>query len=489
MTSYADTLARHAHDAYLAGQHPQAEALLRLVIAEGGRTAHAVYFLGHLCYLQGRLDEAASHLNASLALDPNNGHAHNDLGETLRAMGRNQEAIHHLERAVALEPKLAHAYGNLAAALVAAGRPAEALKWAQESLWRSADKAVAHCDLGSVLGRLGRHKEALKQYELARAIRSDDPRARYYESLMRLTLGEMPAGWDAHEARLSLPLGFLARRVDDHRPWRGEPGIQGRVILLHAEQGLGDTLQFVRYAPLVAEHGATVLLEVQPGLRPLLETMPGVAAVHEQGDALPPYDLQCPLMSLPAAFRTSLDTIPHAVPYLVPRADLVAAWARRLGPWKKMRIGLAWSGSQGHANDINRSIPLATLAPLLGRPDVEWHIIQRDIRDTDRAALDEQDGLVDHSATLTDFAETAALVSQLDLVVAVDTALAHLAGGLGKPAWIMLPHAADWRWMTGRSDSPWYPTLRLFRQPKAGDWESVTREMGRQLDLWAVPHG
>jgi hypothetical protein len=193
-------------------------------------------------------------------------------------------------------------------------------------------------------------------------------------------------------------------------------------------------------------------------------------------------------MSLPAAFRTGLDTIPHAVPYLAPRADLVSAWARRLGPWTKMRIGLAWSGSPGHANDINRSIPLASLAALLGRPDVEWHIIQRDIRATDRAALDEQDGLTDHSAALTDFAETAALVSQLDLVVAVDTALAHLAGGLGKAAWIMLPHAADWRWMTGRSDSPWYPTLRLFRQPKAGDWDSVTREIGRQLDLWAVPH-
>ncbi len=489
MTTYADTLAQLAHEAYLAGQHPQAEALLRLVIAEGGRTAHAVYFLGHLCYLQGRLDEAASHLNASLALEPNNGHAHNDLGETLRAMGRNQEAIHHLERAVALAPKLAHAYGNLAAALVAAGRPADALKWAQESLWRAEDKAVAHCDLGSVLGRLGRHKEALKQYELARAIRPDDPRARYYESLMRLTLGEMPAGWDGHESRLSLPLGFLARRVDTHPAWRGETGIQGRVILLHAEQGLGDTLQFVRYAPLVAEHGATVLLEVQPGLRPLLEGMSGVAAVHEQGDPLPPYELQCPLMSLPAAFRTSLDTIPASIPYLTPRAGLAAAWGKRLGTWSKMRIGLAWSGSPGHANDINRSVPLSLLAPLLGRRDVEWHVIQRDIRDTDRSALEEQDGLIDHSAALTDFAETAALVSQLDLVIAVDTALTHLTGALGKPGWVMLPHAADWRWMTGRPDSPWYPTLRLFRQPKPGDWESVTREIGRQLDLWAVPHG
>ena len=488
MNPYADTLAEIAHQAYLAGQHQQAEALLRLVIAAGGRTAHAVYFLGHLCYLQGRLDEAAANLTASLELDPNNGHAQNDLGETLRAMGRNQDAIHHLERAVALEPKLAHAYGNLAAALVAAGRPADALKWAQESLWRAADKAVAHCDLGSVLGRLGRHKEAIRQYQLSLEIRPGDPRARYFESLMRLTLGDMPAGWEAHEARLSLPLGFLARRTDTQRAWRGEIGIQGRVILLHAEQGLGDTLQFVRYAPLVAEHGATVLLEVQPGLRPLLDGMPGVTAVFEQGETLPPYELQCSLMSLPAAFRTGLDTIPGQGPYLAPRRDLAAAWRRRLGEWKKMRIGLAWSGSPGHANDLHRSLPLASLADLIGRSDVECHIIQRDIRDSDRPALHDMDGLIDHASSLTDFAETAALVAQMDLVISVDTALAHLTGALGKPGWVMLPHAADWRWMATRSDTPWYPTLRLFRQPKPGDWASVLQEIGRQLDLWAVPH-
>jgi tetratricopeptide (TPR) repeat protein len=489
MTVYADTLADHAHQAYLAGRHAEAEALLRLVIAAGGRTAHAVYFLGHLCYLQGRLPEATLLLSTALELDPNNGRAQNDLGEALRAQGRNEEAIHHFERAVALEPRLAHPYGNLAAALVAVGRPQDALRWAQESLWRASDKAVAHCDLGSVLGRLGRHKEALRQFQLSLELRPEDPRPRYFESLMRLVLGDLPAAWEAHESRLLLPLGFLVRRQDSHPAWRGEIGIQGRVILLHAEQGLGDTIQFVRYAPLVAEHGATVLLEVQPGLRALLNGMPGVTAVHEQGDALPEYDLQCALMSLPAAFRTGLDTIPARIPYLSPRPDRLAAWQRRLGPWQRMRIGLAWSGSPAHANDRNRSISLVTLAGLLGRADVEWHVIQRDIRDDDRAALEEIEGLVDHAPDLTDFGETAALVSQMDLVITVDTALAHLAGALGKPGWVMLAHAPDWRWMTGRADSPWYPTLRLFRQPKAGDWAAVVQDIRHQLDLWAVPRG
>lgn len=489
MSLYADMLTEAAHQAYAAGRHDQAETALRLAIAAGGRTAHATYFLGHVCYLQGRLDDAACFLAASLELDPNNGRAHNDLGETLRAVGRNAEAVHHLERAVALEPTLAHAYGNLAATLVAVGKPEDALRWAQESLWRSTDKAVAHCDLGSILGRLGRFREALRQYELALELKPKEPRATYFAGLIRLTLGDLPAAWDAHEARLQLPLGFLKRRQDTHRAWRGEQGIQGRVILLHAEQGLGDTIQFVRYAPMVAEQGATVLLEAQPGLRPLLDGMPGVTAVYEQGDTLPSYELQCSLMSLPAAFRTSLDTIPARVPYLSARADRVEAWKRRLGPWKRMRIGLAWSGSAGHANDTNRSVPLAALTELLGRVDVEWHVVQRDFRDTDRAALEEVDGLIDHAPALTDFGETAALVAQLDLVISVDTALAHLSGALGKPAWVMLPYAPDWRWMTGRADTPWYPTLRLFRQPKAGDWGPVIQDIRRQLDLWAVPHG
>ena len=489
MNPYAEELAALAHQAYTAGEYDQAEALLRLSVAAGGRVAHGFYFIGHLAYLRGRMDDAIAFLTASLEMDPNNGRAQNDLGEALRAMGRNQQALHHLERAVALEPGLAHAYGNLAATLVALGRPEDALRWAQESLWRSDDKATAHCDLGSVLGRLGRHKEALHQFRLSLDLRPNDPRAQYYAGLMRLALGDLPDAWKDHEARLRLPLGALPRREETHRAWTGEMGIHGRTILLHAEQGLGDTIQFVRYAPMVAQLGTTVLLEVQPGLSGLLSGLPGIAAVYEQGDPLPPYDLQCSLMSLPAAFRTTLDTIPGPGPYLAPRPDRLAAWRDRLGAWRRMRIGLAWSGSAGHANDINRSMPLRALETLLAREDVEWHVVQRDIRAEDRAFLDDQDGIVDHAADLTDFTETAALVSALDLVISVDTVLAHLAGALGKPGWIMLAHAADWRWMMGRADTPWYPSLRLFRQPKAGDWAPVVREIGRQLDQWAVRHG
>jgi Tfp pilus assembly protein PilF len=485
MTPYKNALIDAAFEAYRDGQAEAAERALRLAVGGSVRDAYAIYVIGHLSYLRGDLDAAAFCLAASLAIDPDNARAHNDLGETLRAQGRNDLAVAHLERAIALEPGLAHAYGNLAAALVALDRPDEALKWAQDSLWRAEDKAVAHCDLGSVFGRLNRTKEALRQYHLALELKPDYPHARYFDSLLRLSLGEMPEAWLGHEERLRLPVGIAGRRQHSQRRWMGEPGIGGRRILLHAEQGLGDTIQFVRYAPMVAELGAVVLLEVQPGLTPLLTGMAGVASVHAFDEVLPDFDLQCPLMSLPAAFRTSLTTIPAKVPYLTVDPFRKAVWEERLGPWQKMRVGLAWSGSPGHASDNIRSIPLGRLDWLAGRSDVECHVIQRDIRAEDRPVLEELTGLIDHSAELTDFAETAALVSLMDLVVSVDSAPAHLAGALGKPTWLLLAHASDWRWLRDRGDSPWYPSLRLFRQPRRDDWQSVLDRLGQQLDQWS----
>ncbi|MGE4048947.1 MAG: tetratricopeptide repeat protein, partial [Acetobacteraceae bacterium] len=455
MNAWTETLIGIAHQAYAAGHLHQAESVLRLVLGRGARDAHALYFIGHLAYLQGRLADAEAFLTAALDIAPDHANARNDLGETLRAMGRNEDAIHQLERAVALDPALGHAYGNLAAALVAVDRPDDALRWAQESLWRSADKAVAHADFGSILGRLGRSREALHQYKLALALKPDDARTRYFASLVRLGLGDMPAAWADHEARLMLPLGVAGRRTCSQPRWRGQDGIRGRTILLHAEQGLGDTIQFVRYAPMVAERGATVLLEVQPGLRPLLEGMPGVAAVFETGETLPAFDLRCPLMSLPAAFRTGPGTIPAATPYLAVRQDRMRAWERRLKPGRRPRMGFAWSGNPGHASDRARSVPLADLARVLGRRDIAWHVVQRDMRPDDRAVLARIGGMHDHSGALADFGETAALVSLMDLVVTVDTAVAHLAGALGKPVWLLLAHAPDWRWMQGRADSPW----------------------------------
>ncbi len=484
MNTYAAHLIDVAHAAYRAGRHAEAEATLRLALGQGTRDPWIVYFIGHLCYLQGRLEEARQYLAHSLQLDPDNARAHNDLGETLCGLGRQAEAVPHFERSIALEPTLAHGYGNLAAALVALNKPEAALQWAQKSLWHATDKTVAHCDLGSVLGRLGRQKEALRQYELALAIKPDNAHAHYYASLMRLSLGELPAAWEMHEARLLIPQGIGGRRQHPQRRWRGESDIAGRRILLHAEQGLGDTIMFARYAAMVAELGATVYLEVQTGMRAALHGLARVAAIYEFGEHLPEFDLHCPLMSLPWIFQTRLDTIPNTTPYLTPRPERAAVWERRFGQWRNMRVGLAWSGRATHASDLTRSVPLSLLTPLLTRGDIDVHVVQPEIRPDDRAVLNALPNVADHSSQLTDFAETAALMTQMDLIVSVDTAAAHLAGALGRPSWLLLAYSADWRWMRERGDTPWYPSTRLFRQTKRDDWQSVLDTLTRQLDQW-----
>ena len=252
--------------------------------------------------------------------------------------------------------------------------------------------------------------------------------------------------------------------------------------MLHAEQGLGDNVQFVRYVPMVAERGAIVLLQVHRSLKTLLGGMAGAAAVFESHEKLPPFDLQCSLMSLPLAFRTEMASVPASVPYVHAEPRRVAAWRERLGPRRHMRIGLAWSGNTAHANDRNRSMPLATLAELLSRSDVEFHVLQRDIHETDRPMIAASPSLHDHGPALGDFANTAALIAEMDLVLSVDTGLAHLAGAPGAPTWVMLCWAADWRWLLDRDDSPWYPTMRLFRQRTKGDWRDVVADVTRALD-------
>ncbi len=487
MTVYTDDMTDMAHQAYRAGLHAQAEALLRLVVGHGAHDAHALYFIGHLCHLQGRLHEAQAYLDLALTIDPDNAFAHNDMGETLRALGLHDRAIPHFQRAIALQPHLAQPYGNLATALLAIGRPDDALAWAQRGLARGSDQAIAHCDMGNVLMRLNRVADAIAQYDRALALRPHEPRATYLLALARLSLGDWPAGWDAHEARLRLPPALGGRRSYQQTTWRGQSGIAGQRILLHAEQGHADTIQFARFAPLVARYGAIVSLEVQPGLRALLRDLPGIAAIHEFGEPIPPFTLHCPLMSLPAVFRTTLGTLPPPEPAIIPPPARAAAWAQRLGTWRRMRVGLAWSDNAAPHPDPDRTLPPGLLAGLVNRDDIDCHVIQGGIRPADAAAVAALPRLADHSAALVDFTETAALLAQMDLVITVDTALAHLAGAMGKPAWVLLAHAADWRWMHDRADTPWYPTLRLFRQPARDDWASVLAAVARQLDLWAVP--
>jgi hypothetical protein len=292
-------------------------------------------------------------------------------------------------------------------------------------------------------------------------------------------MGEFTAGWKQYEWRWKTGAFTRHRRQFEAPLWLGETAISGKTILLHAEQGFGDTIQFIRYAPLLAGRGAKVICEVQPELQPLLSQLEGVT-VMAAGEALPAFDLHCPLLSLPLAFGTRLETIPAAVPYLDAPQERIAYWRDRLPPGR-LRAGFVWSGQPSHKNDANRSIALARLSAWFENPPVRCFGLQSDLRSADGEALRGLPNLVPLGDGFRDFADTAAVISLLDVVVSVDTAVAHLAGAMGKPVMILVPYAADFRWMRNRGDSPWYPTAELYRQPAFGDWDSVIVRVADRL--------
>jgi hypothetical protein len=328
---------------------------------------------------------------------------------------------------------------------------------------------------------LGRHAEAVDSYQRALSLRPDHADGHWNESLARLALGDFAEGWKKFEWRW--------RTSDCKRPglrfpmplWVGDQPIDGKSILLYSEQGLGDTIQFVRYVPLVAERGAKVVLAVHSELKHLLAGAASTATVFGENERLPAVDLQCPLFSLPLAFGTTIETIPANVPYIKPDDTLVAQWARRLPQTTLLRVGLIWCGNPAYKHDHRRSLTLTKIAPLLGTPNIVFYSLNPGIRDGDVVALGKHPNVLHLGSQFRDFSDTAAVISLVDLVVTTDTAVAHLAGAMGKPVWIMLAYSPDWRWALDRDRSSWYPTARLFRQATAGDWASVLNQVQREL--------
>jgi len=463
------------------GRHADAVKLIRDALKRNPDSAEAHSNLGHALLGLARYEEAISCCRSAVRLKPDYADAHNNLGLALQAVGRHEEAIASCQKTLALRPDHAGAHNNMGLAFEALNRHDDAIASYRKATALRPDYAEAHSNLGNGLQALLRHEEAIACYERAQAIASESADAHWGESLARLALGDFAAGWQKYEWRWRTTL-FAPRKRDLRRPlWLGEPDLAGKRILLHAEQGLGDTLQFARYAPLVTARGGKVTLLVQPAVKPLLETLAGVDAVV--AEAVPPraYDFHCPLLSLPLAFRTTLETVPAAVPYLSPPASKITQWRSTLSDLGRPIVGVAWSGNPTHRNDRNRSIALPRLAALLSTPRVQFVSIQKELRDHERELLGSFPALTHLGEKLEDFADTAAVVSQLDLVVTVDTAAAHLAGSLAKPVWVLLPYAPDWRWLLHREDSPWYPTMRLFRQTKPGDWESVIARVAHEL--------
>jgi len=394
----------------------------------------------------------------------------------LFASGRLAEAATSFQEALRLRPDFSEAYNNLGNVLSALGRFIEAVASYREALRLKPDSPVPHNNLGNVLRDLGRYTEAEASYREALRLQPDYPDAHSNLGYVLLLTGSFAEGWEECEWRWKT--AHMSGGVRDFSAplWNGEP-VGDRTILLHAEQGLGDTLQFCRYIPPIAASARTVL-EVQPPLIRLLSRLPGIAQIVARGDPLPTFDLYCPLLSLPRALGTTLDTIPGVSPYLSADPTVAAFWRGRFVGLGGLRVGIVWAGGRTLAPmlaavDQRRSIALDMLAPLGEVSGISWISLQKGEPAAQTAKPPQGMALHDFTADLHDFADTAALVDGLDLVITVDTAVAHLTGALGKPVWLLNRFDTDWRWLWGRDDSPWYPTLRQFRQPTPGDWNRV----------------
>jgi tetratricopeptide (TPR) repeat protein len=427
----------------------------------------------------GRTEEALAAFREILARVPQHPEARLNSGIAHAALGALDEAVAEFDHALTLVPGHPAAHFNRGVALYDLGRYADAVAAHDNALAVAPDHSGALLNRGRALAALNRFDDAIASYGNAHALRKDDADAHFMESLALLTLGDYRRGFDKYEWRWRR--SGMAEQKSRGRPlWLGDYPLSRKTVLLHAEQGLGDTIQFARYVPLLAANGAKVVLEVQPELTALMARLEGAATVIARGAAPPPFDVHCPLGSLPLAFKTEPATVPADIPYLSADDAHLAKWSARIGALARPRIAIAWAGNPSHLNDRNRSIAFAKLAPLLSIP-ARFVSIQRDVRGDDATALAGESRVTNVGAELENFSDTAAVIALCDLVISVDTAVAHLAGAMGRPLWMLLPFAPDWRWTLDGETSPWYPTARLFRQTSLGDWDGVIARVGDEL--------
>ncbi|WP_144110628.1 tetratricopeptide repeat protein [Paraburkholderia sp. BCC1886] len=512
---HADALQLLGALALQSGRLPEAVELLRKSLAVNPRQAPVHSNLAYALNALQRFAEALACADRALALQAGFVDALNNRGNALAGLNRPADALGSFDRAIAVRPAFVQAWNNRACVLRDLGRPADALAscdhalalqpdyadaWsnrgnalsdmnlpqdAERSYRRALEIAPAFADAWNNLGLtqidLGQQAEALSSYEHALAVNPAAAETHWNESLCLLQMGQFEAGWRKYEWRWERARIRSSRRSFPQPLWLGDFPLQGKTILLHAEQGLGDTLQFCRYAAQVSRLGAKVVLEVPPELLRLMSTLEGVDQLIEAGRPLPPFDCHCPLLSLPLALGTDLANIPSTTPYLFARAGAVDEWRNRIDAEAsgRVKVGLVWAGgnrphvAELRKNDARRSITFERLAPILDVPNLRFYSLQKGPAANQLADAGAASKVIDHTDALHDFADTAALVANLDLVISVDTSTAHLAGALGKPVWILNRFDTCWRWMLERSDSPWYPSATLFRQPALGDWDSV----------------
>jgi tetratricopeptide (TPR) repeat protein len=446
--------------------------------------ADAAHNLGTVFEEQKRWEEATVAFGEATRLRPDFQPAWRGLGKALLSMKRPEEAVAALRRAVALDPNSSEAISSLADAVQKVGGEREALALYRRAAELRPDDATVLVNWGGLLEKMRDSQGAIGKYRRALELRPDYGEAKYNLALSLLRLGEFAEGWEAYEARWQVLERNYDKRELREPVWAGED-VRGKRVLVHLEQGYGDAIQFARYLPMLAGRGAKVMVRCDESLRRLFEESLPLGRVLGVSEPLPEFDFQVALLSLPRIFGTTLETIPADVPYLKASGEAVGKWRERVDRSSgELRVGLAWAGNPIHEADRARSISLAAIAPLAAVANVRWFGLQvgearKQI--TEAAALGM--GVTDLGEELNDFADTAAAMMNLDLVISVDTAVAHLAGALGRPVWVMLRHGAEWRWMEGRKNSPWYPTMRVFMQERAGEWGGVVEEVGRELKI------
>jgi Tfp pilus assembly protein PilF len=508
MTATIGEAARH----YAARDLPQAAKLCLEIIRNEPRHFDALHLLGVICTNRGQHADGVSYLLRAEAIAPENGRLQANLGSAYGALQRFDKALEAYRRALVLQHRDAGVMNNLGLALRGLGRDEEAIATFREAIERdpgndpvlynlartlAADGQLARAEadfrrlrdrlppdtssdrIAEVVNELarvvldqGRPEEALEILRETTARRPDIVSPLWHEALLLLLLGRFQDGWPAYETRWEAP--NHERRQPNYRVLDPDR-VAGQRVLIKEEQGRGDVIQFLRFIRPLAARGARIQLSVYNDLIPLALELPDVELVLGPDEDEAEYDILTSIMSLPLAFRTDLATIPREMPYLRAPAARVGRMRHHLGPSSRPRIGLAWSGST--ASQARAAMPVATLEPLLRRQGFEFHCLQKEFRAEDKAWLDQSGLVTTHEAMLRDFGDTAALIEAMDLVVSIDTAVAHLAGALAKPVWIMLAFIPDWRWLLDRQDSPWYPTARLFRQTAAGDWAGVVRSV------------
>ncbi len=479
ITTASLTQLQQAMALHQSGQLQPAQRLYQSVLNDEPNNFDALHLLGVVAFQTQQHALAVELIGKAISLHANAAF-YSNLGNAQAALGQQQDAVASFDNAIRLKPDYADAYSNRGNALKALDQLHEALADYDHAIALKPDLADAWFNRGNALRELGQLETAIVSFDRAIALNPDRAAAWWNKALALLSLGDFAQGWPLYEWRWQTEPLASRKRTFSQPLWSGKEALLGKTILLHHEQGLGDTLQFCRFANQVAALGARVFIEVPASLAALLRTLVGVSGVIEQGNALPEFDFHCPLLSLPLALGTDLNSLAGAHAYLFADPVKCEQWAKILGKKTRPRIGLVWSGKAVPWYVHNRSIALAELLAQLPA-DYQYISLQNEFRESDLPALPMFPHLLQFGAALKDFSDTAALCSHMDLIISIDTSVAHLAGALGKPTWILLPFNADWRWLRERNDCPWYGSAKLYRQTRRDDWTNVLAALSKDL--------